>query len=223
MNRAAFEVRLQELLDERRTPSSDVELLRAAEQDPELKQFLSAFELLSGIRDAVPAVSADLTERVVSAWREAPSTVRLATSPAWLAPLVAVAATLLIATSIAFLAKDRPDGEMANTKRGIPGPTVADAPTPPKPAPSLNYLTRQAADNYRKLAATTGESLTSALSVVQTGRQSDDAHSATSGSREDWLRSVPSSLRPLSSSTSGAVFSLMRAVPGTNDDAQDEL
>ncbi len=223
MNRAEFEFRLQELLDERRTPSSDGELLRAAEQDPELKQLLSAFGLLGGIRSAAPAVSADLTERVVTEWRAAPLTVRRTTSPAWLAPLVAVAATLLIATSIAFLAKDRPDGEMATTNRAAPGPSIADAPTPPKAAPSLNYLTRQAADNYRKLAATTGESLTSALSVVQTGRQSDDAQSATSGSREDWLRSVPSSLRPLSSSTSGAVFSLMRAVPGTNDDAQDEL
>lgn len=222
MNRAAFESRLQELLDARRAPSSDTELLRAAEQNPELKQLLFAFELFGSVHFPAPEASPELAARVVTELRQAPVQRLPATLPAWFAPLAAVAATLLVATTIAFLAQDRQAAEIADTESREQTPIVAGAAVPPQAAPSLDRLTRQAADNYRELAATTGESWTSALSVVQSGRPNPET-APTARSREDWLRAVPSGLRPLSNSTSGAVFSLMRAVPGTNHDAQDEL
>jgi hypothetical protein len=218
MNREAFENRLQDVLDERRSPAADAELVRAADEQPELRSLLSAYELLASAPRSVPALRSDLTERVLSEWRQIPTPARPA-MPSWLAPLAAVAATLVIATSIAFLAQDRPQDKLAgqphqNTTSIAQTPATADA-------PDLNRLTRQAAQNYRSLAANTEASFSSALSVVQPNRRKVATTEPATPQDSNWLRSVPNNLRPLSNSASGAVYSLMRAVPGTDSDEQE--
>lgn len=220
MNRAAFESRLQQLLDDRRPPSLDEELLRAADADPELKQLLAAYELLTAMRIPTPPVSAELTERVLSEWKGAATPARPA-FPAWLAPLAAVAATLVLATSIAFLAQGGRDEQMV-AQPAPEAPTIAQTPNDSS-APRLDRLSRQAAANYRALAVDTEASLSSALSVVQPKRPASESSAASTSAESQWLRSVPDNLRPLSNSASGAVYSLMRAVPGATDDDQEGL
>lgn len=216
MNREAFEARLQELLDQRRSPWDDDELSRAAEAEPELRQLLSAYQMFGALRRPRPLPPADLAERVVSVWREAPARVERR-APAWLAPFVAVAATLLIATTISLLA------ERNGPPVTRPGTANTASVAGPKPAngPGLNRLSRQAAANYRELAATTGRSLDSALSVVRPPARAAGADDQPTNNDDRWLRGVPGGLRPLSNSTSGAVYSLMRVVP-TEDDADRE-
>ncbi len=217
MNREAFENRLQDLLDARRSPASDAELARAADEQPDLRPLLAAYELLASAPRSVPALQSDLTERVLREWKQLPTPARPA-MPSWLAPLAAVAATLVIATSIAFLAQDRG----ANRLVDKPSENSAKiAQTPNTDAPDLNRLTRQAAQNYRSLAANTEASFSSALSVVQPNRHKAPTTDPTAAQDSNWLRSVPNNLRPLSNSASGAVYSLMRAVPGTENDEQE--
>ncbi|MDZ4783619.1 MAG: hypothetical protein SGJ19_25510 [Planctomycetia bacterium] len=217
MNREAFENRLQDLLDARRSPASDVELVRAADEQPELRALLTAYELLASAPRSVPALRGDLTERVLSEWKQLPTPLRPA-MPSWLAPLAAVAATLVIATSIAFLAQDRGANQLVD-KPSENSATVAQSPI--ADAPDLNRLTRQAALNYRSLAANTEASFSSALSVVQPNRRKAATTEPATPEDSNWLRSVPNNLRPLSNSASGAVYSLMRAVPGTDSDKQE--
>lgn len=217
MNREAFEARLQELLDRRRSPASDAELLRAAEADPELGRLLQAFELCSAIRIPRPQPSADLAARVVDACVGKSAVERRL--PPWIAPVVAVAATLLVATTVSLLSHRAGDAPME-----AHSPTAAAVAENRQPADrDLPRLGRQAAANYRELAATTGQSLTTALSVVQPAARAERNESTTGRSEDDWLRRVPDGLRPLSSSTSGAVYSLMRVVPGIERTDQDEL
>src|SRR5262245_14060599 len=113
MNRVEFESRLQQLLDDRRSPSLDVELMRAAESDADLRQLLAAYELAVGTYSASPPIPAGLSERVLSEWQPAPQLARSGL-PSWFAPMAAVAATLVIATGIAFLAQGRRDENTAN-------------------------------------------------------------------------------------------------------------
>ncbi len=218
MNREAFESRVQEILDRRQSPSSDAELMRAAEASPELGRLLQAYDLFGSIRRPRPAPSADLTQRVLSEVRQAPTRPdrRL---PAWFAPFVAVAATLLIATTISWQSSQPTGAAVAP----IAPKGDATAQVRPTERPGLDRLSREAAANYRELAATTGRSLNSALSVMQAPPRTADAASKPAPSQNDWLRAVPGGLRPLSNSTSGAVSSLLRVVPGTdNDDDRDE-
>lgn len=215
MNRVVFESRLQALLDERRWPSLDAELARAADANPELRRLLSAYEALAAASFPTPATGAELTERVLSELRQAPAPLR-AGLPEWLTPLAAVAATLLIATTIALLARGPGEARVAEHP-AQDNAAVASAPAPP--ARGLNQISRQAAANYRALAANTEASLSSALSVVQPNREPR----AKSSAKSDWLNSVPENLRPLSNSASGAVYSLMRAVPGATSDPQEGL
>lgn len=218
MNREAFESRVQEILDRRQSPSSDAELLRAAEDNPDLGRLLQAYDLFGTLRRPRPAPSADLPQRVLNDVCQTPSLPERRL-PAWFAPFVAVAATLLIATTISWQS-NQPTGAAV-----APVVPKADATAQAKPAdrPGLDRLSREAAANYRELAATTGRSLNSALSVMQAPPRTANASSKPAPSQDDWLRAVPGGLRPLSNSTSGAVSSLLRVVPGTdNDDDRDE-
>lgn len=217
MNREAFETRVQEILDRRQSPSSDAELLRAAEANPELGRLLHAYDLFGAIRRPRPTPRPDLSERVLSDIRQA-SSLPERRLPAWFAPFVAVAATLLIATTISWNANQPKNAAVA------PVVPKADATAQAKPTdrPGLDRLSREAAANYRELAATTGRSLNSALSVMQPPLNPANAASKPAPSQDDWLRAVPGGLRPLSNSTSGAVSSLLRVVPGTDDDDRGE-
>lgn len=214
MNREAFESKLQDLLDQRISPLADTDILRMVEAQPELRAVLHAYTAFASLRRPVPRPSKELDDRILRALDEAPlAAVRR--SPAWLAPFIAVAATLVIATTLAFFAER--GGKPAVGKGANTVADVANDPAAPRP-PSLNRITRRAADNYRELANSTSESLSSALTVVQT------APAPESADRDEnhWLRRVPDGLRPLSNSTSGAVFSLMRAVPSAKEQEREQ-
>lgn len=218
MNRAEFEARLQDVLDRRQSPTTDLELMRAAEANPELRHLLGAYELFGTLRRPRPHAPADMSERVVAAMREQPiAPVRR--GPSWLAPVVAVAATLVIATSISFWARND-QGPVLGPTVVVAQPSTTTTVSPIEPArPGLDRVTRKAAANYRELAATTGQSWNSALSVVQPAKTPEAKPPKTD---DNWLRAVPEGLRPLSNSTSGALYSLMRAVPGADDSDRDE-
>jgi hypothetical protein len=208
MNREAFESRIQDLLDRRQLPSSDPELLRAAEGSPELRQLLGAYQMFGALRRPSPAPPNDLAERVVAAWKKAPVS-RPRRAPAWIAPFIAVAATLLVATTISLLAEH--GGEQV-ADQPVPETVVAAEKEPT--ATDLNRLSQQAAANYRELAATTGQSWNSALSIMQPAKPPRVVEEKTPAeSDERWLQGVPGGLRPLSNSTTSAVYSLMRVVP----------
>jgi hypothetical protein len=209
MNREAFESRIQDLLDLRQSPSSDPELLRAAEASPELRQLLGAYQMFGALRRPIPVPPSDLAERVVAAWREAPAA-RPRRTPSWLAPFVAVAATLLVATTISLLAEHGGE-KVAEQPAQI---TVAATPEKEPTATDLNRLSQQAAANYRELAATTGQSWNSALSIMQPVKPPRVVEQEPVAESDDrWLQGVPGGLRPLSNSTTSAVYSLMRVVP----------
>lgn len=219
MNREAFESRIQELLDRRQSPAGDPELLRAAEAAPELRRLLNAYQMFGSLRRPRPLPPANLAERVLSEMRAKPARVERRT-PAWLAPFVAVAATLLIATTISIFA----DKHAAPTA-GPAAPRTANVADPkPSASPRWNRLSQQAAANYRELAATTGQSLNSALSIVRPPAPVTTAEKETPANVDDrWLRGVPGGLRPLSDSTSGAVYSLMRVVPSGDDSDREQF
>jgi len=218
MNREAFETRVQEILDRRQSPAKDAELLRAAEANPELGRLLQAYDLCGTFRRPRPSPSVDLAQRVLTDIRQAPARPEQRL-PAWFAPFIAVAATLLIATTISWQSHQATNAGVA------PVAPQANATAQAKPAqrPGLDRLSRQAAANYRELAASTGRSLNSALSVMQPSPKPEVAAAKPAPSQDDWLRSVPGGLRPLSNSTSGAVSSLLRVVPGADDDDRDEF
>src|SRR5690606_25228366 len=110
MNREAFETKLQDLLDRRVAPQSDPEVSRIVAAQPELVPVLSAYTAFAALRRPCPTPSRDLNARILAELGNAPIASPRRT-PAWLAPFVAVAATLLIATTLAFFAER--EGEQA--------------------------------------------------------------------------------------------------------------
>lgn len=206
-----FEERLDQLLDERRSPCVDPSLAAHAAGCAGCRELLAGCGLLLGALPGLPrpAPSADLAEHVVA---RATARRPLVVWSGRRAALLAVAALLIV-------------GLMPLVRRAAPPPqptlpaAAADVAAGHAPIPlgriALVSLPAISEREIKVLAHSTGERV--ALVVMHFPDYSPADGSDGGATRPAWIEPVADGLRPLAESVSGAWHVLRRTVPGATD------
>lgn len=206
MRCAEFELRLNELLDERLAPGSDPALRAHAQQCGECRGLLAAMgAAVEGAEAlAAPAAPGDLAARVVAAW-SAPEPVAERPSAAWRALAWKACAAAALAASLVGIA----------VWLGRSAPEAVAPELPPLAADtSVDALAREATASYQALADETRQSVSDALLLVpglgpRTAAMESAAPPAAGAS---WVEGWQEGLAPVSSSTRSAFGSLWELV-----------
>ncbi|MBI2827368.1 MAG: hypothetical protein HYX69_22060 [Planctomycetia bacterium] len=202
-----FEIRLQQLLDERRGPDGDDRLAGHAACCEPCGALLSGCEaLLEGVASwDTPVPTVDLVARVARQWRPAPKV-----RPRRRRVLVglAMAATLLVA-ALPAMRWLRPGPGVVQIADGAGAPAVAPAPRP--------ALVDEASATYAPLLAETRQSFLAAMVWLPAAGLAADGGSGpaepaqTAPSSEAENESGP--MAPVAESTGKSLMALLRVLP----------
>ena len=194
-----FEIRVQDILDERGKPEQDALLREHAGNCAQCRNLLSSFAAaIEGLElCAVPSVSRDLSARVLAELQR-PQVLRIPARRRRLM-LATAAAVLLLAAPLAWWATHRssPSVQIAHE------PPAAVAPVVPADEPE-----------DRLASALLALPSLSGMPVSAPG----DGTSNRSQSR--WREEVSDGLAPLTRSTAGAFDTLWQAIPGASEDTR---
>jgi hypothetical protein len=215
-----LEVRIQQLLDDRRRPESDADVRAHIERCGRCRALVDTYSLaFSGLRSlALPEPSADLADRVIDQVRVQPSTLRRHVSVA--AAALAAAAAVLVAVLPLLNSARRPTVDM----------TVASAPAAPYIEFDLNDLNRlplvgavlvsiadgdPVTDPYEILAQQTGQGLAlvvlympgaGSMSVMDVSADAVESETA-------WAGPIGDGFRPVAQTVTETLNLLLQAVP----------
>lgn len=214
-----FELRLNEILDQGGSIASslslgDSDLQRHVHECAACRSLATALGAVLDGTEQIPPIIApvDLTSRVLNELHFGKK--ELATTRSWLPGLstlqwasLATAASVLIAASLFFARARQPMGK--GTKEVLVHHQVA-----PKTDASL-----ASADAYRDLAAQARESLASAMLILpgDVGVNSGSNEASEPMLDPQWSQGVTAGFEPLTRSTAGALDSLWRTLPLTED------
>jgi hypothetical protein len=232
-----FELRINELLDERRPLGDDAELVRLSRDSAELSGILASYSLML---DAVahlpiPLPSDDLTQRIVAAARQ--DTRQRRTIPlrrAWTWGAAAAAAAAILALPWLWSLNQRiaavgPDtaGESATTSPNprplakAPAATqAAPAPESEQPRPSVDAaklapyaeFARKTTSVLADLALLVSEISVDPQAFAQRAKAAGDRNEARD-ENETVVEQVSETLKPLTNSVGGALDFLLEVLP----------
>jgi len=183
MHCVRFEMRLNELLDERASPETDRKLIDHAENCPDCAQLLAGHELLrSGREWFEPTIGADFSVRVAAAiadhdkrsWRGH-----------WVGSIAAIAAGIIVAVGISHFR----NSTSTDSERGGAGVI-------PRESGMVKFDSRLTAPDYQGLLARTSEW------SQRFGEQ-----------RPQWVDEMADGLKPVADSMSAALHALRRTLP----------
>lgn len=212
MNCVQFEDRLNDLLDERRDPAADSQLVEHARVCPACRAVQRSYDKLLAAVAALgcPTPSPGLVDRIQRSLEQAPQpaapgAVGAGRSLAWFA--LAASILLLVALGIGRWPVGRPTPV-------VPGP-VAVAPQPVQPTESPAPTSSPEPSAVAQAAQQTGAHLADVLLLIPGVTPPAAAPSAEgqTGSSGNWLNQMASGLAPLTRSTTEALDFLLEAVP----------
>ncbi|HEV3418471.1 MAG TPA: hypothetical protein VG056_16735 [Pirellulales bacterium] len=185
MHCVQFEMRLNELLDERSSPDADLELVEHARDCSDCADLLAAHELLlDGVETLEsPGAGADFAVRVAAELADA----RRPRWRSWIWSVPAVAATALIAVGL-WRVLNAPSYEDGSTARSVPSnshPVAAGV------APDVT-------DRYFQYYGSQAKAMTEEFR----------------GRRIEWVEQLADGLKPVADSMSAALHALRRTLPG---------
>jgi hypothetical protein len=183
MHCVRFEMRLNELLDERASPEADPELLDHAQDCSECAELLAGHDLLvNGLERFEPSLGRDFSVRVAAHFADQN---RRSSRGRWLGSLAAIATGVLLAVGILHLLNSTPDerggGGIVINPHG-PGSLKADSPS--------------VAPRYADL-----------LAGANAWRQ------RIGEQRPVWVDEMADGLKPVADSMSAALHALRRTLP----------
>lgn len=185
MHCVRFEMRLNELLDQRVSPAADRELLDHAQDCPECAELLAGHDLLtSGLERFEPSVAPDFSVRVAAQFADES---RRSWRTRWIGSITAIAAGLLLAVGILHLLNSPAED------RGLPGNRVV---TDPAVFNSPKVGSRPSREVYAQL--------------IDFG---DEMRQRIGQQRPEWVTEVADGLKPVADSMSAALHALRRTLP----------
>ncbi|HEY2148833.1 MAG TPA: hypothetical protein VGH32_12910 [Pirellulales bacterium] len=185
MHCVRFEMRLNELLDERASPEADRELLDHAQDCSPCAQLLAGHELIfNGLERFEPSVPLDFSVRVAAQFADRS---RRSWRGRWIGSVTALAAGLLLAIGILHMLNS-PAGD-----RGLPGDRVV---TDPAVFGSTKVDSRPSREVYAQ--------------IIDFG---DEMRQRIGQQRPEWVAEVADGLKPVADSMSAALHALRRTLP----------
>ncbi len=185
MHCVRFEMRLNELLDERASPAADRELLDHAQDCPECAELLAGHELLvSGLGRLEPSVAPEFSVRVAAQFTERS---RRSWRGRWIGTIAALAAGLMMAVGVLHLLNS------SAGDRGLPGDRVV---TDPAVFGSPKTDSRPSREVYAQ--------------IIDFG---DEVRQRIGQQRPEWVTEVADGLKPVADSMSAALHALRRTLP----------
>jgi hypothetical protein len=186
MHCVRFEMRLNELLDERVSPDSDLELLEHADDCPACAELLAGHELLLAVSEQfeVPCPKADFAVRVAA---QVSSEKRCSAQWNWIWTAPAVAAGVLIAFGLwRALGGHSSDGR-----------SPADSTVQNQQAPRTDLVATSSSRYWQVFSET----------------EANWRHHITE-QRPEWVDQMADGLKPVADSMSAAIQALRRTLPG---------
>jgi hypothetical protein len=204
-----FEIRLNDIVDERRMPESDPELCAHAAGCGSCEQLLRGYETLLDSVAHLEKVEAapELCYRVMAEWQSVPH----ARAHRRVRVELALAATLLVAALPALLWLRSRSSPPAAAPRAAHDAQVASAATVTGFRPALVDEAREA---YEPLLVAAGKSLFEALGSFPSEDAPDEDAAGAEPSRDE-ERTVFGDMGPVAESATRSVVALFRILPGT--------
>jgi hypothetical protein len=187
MHCVRFEMRLNQLLDDRALPDSDLELVEHARECPDCAELLGGHELLlHGLETCeAPSAGPDFAVRIAA---EFAGNSRRRRWQRWAWSVAAVAAGLLLVFGVGHLFKD---------------------PAGTNPSPKIPLV------NVQRGAANSGASAETRSPYYQTiVDRTAEWRQQLGGQRPEWVDQMADGLKPVAESMSAAFHALRRTFPG---------
>lgn len=224
-----FEIRLEEVLDERQSPASDPRLKEHADTCAACRSRVAAYDTMLAGLALCAAPSWDdprLVERVFFDVRR-PSLLHRVQSRPWTfaASLLATAALILIVVSLSLRSWNHgPQPGPDNLVHSLPEhPAAASKELRQTFEPrTLNELARAAGDKYMVLVRQTGESVAEVLELVPElpGSESLSDGASKSESNPGWASEMAQGFEPVTDSARSSLHSLWLAIPAADEDSR---
>lgn len=205
-----LEQRVQELLDQRRHPDADLEIVRHTLQCRGCRRRVDAYLALCETIDRSPArVAAGQLQRAVRARGD--QGLRFDRSLRGPIGLAVTAACVLVAVGLLVRWTGTRRGPLGQGPRDRWAPPVAAASATRGPWPDAGTLDAQ--QQYRAMYQMTVAAVARLPDAVLTAPSSETRVARLGGGRR-WIEPVTRSIRPLTSSVSAALEVLRRTLPG---------
>jgi hypothetical protein len=223
-----FEIRLEEILDERLSPWSDPLLKEHCSQCAACRGRAAAYEtMLSGLALCEVPLSNDshFAEHVLAEVNR-PTLLRLARSHPWTFAASALAAAALILIVVSLSLRPWNDGSLPGPANIVHSPPIkqlpAEQPQHSDEPQTLDELARAAGDKYMVLVRQTGESVAEVLELVPDlpGSEQFSTGASTNEASPGWAAEMAQGLEPVTDSTRSAIHSLWLAIPTADEDTR---